>query len=275
MAGLLLFSHQATADTLIATREQPMFEVAHTVDIKIADGVATYTVRRMFSNPGTVADQVELDIGLPYGAAATGLRIKANDRWYDGVLMEREAAARLFQEMTGYGQHQPKDPALLSWMCTDKLSLQVRNRSMASGCCARDAHRHGQPDVGRQPHRDPDRRQAYRSRYAGRAAPTVASALGRQQTYASAEVTLELPHTYKSDLHVDLLTPTGERIAVHAGSDRTTKQSTDTPLFVSLRSSAGRSSPSIRGTITWTTVSGERLGSSSRVPPCSRALASA
>lgn len=96
VAGLLLVSQLARADLLLATREQPLFEVAHTVDIKIADGVATYTVRRMFSNPGTVADQVELEIGLPYGAAATGLRIKANDRWYDGVLMEREAAARLY-----------------------------------------------------------------------------------------------------------------------------------------------------------------------------------
>ena len=80
-----------------------MVEVAHAVEIRIADGVATYTVRRTFSNPGTVADQVELDIDLPYGAAATGLRIRAADRWYDGELMERDTAAARYQEMTGFG----------------------------------------------------------------------------------------------------------------------------------------------------------------------------
>jgi subtilisin-like proprotein convertase family protein len=115
----------ASADTLRATRSQPMLEVSHTVDIKISEGVATYTVRRMFSNPGKVADQVELDVNLPYGAAATGLRIKANDRWYDGVLMEREKAEALYREMTGFGEAQAKDPALLSWRWADTLSLQV------------------------------------------------------------------------------------------------------------------------------------------------------
>jgi subtilisin-like proprotein convertase family protein len=124
-AGIALGTTTAHADVLRASREQPMFEVSHAVDIRIADGVATYTVRRMFSNPGTVADQVVLELGLPYGAAATGLRIRAADRWYDGVLMERDQAAALYHEMTGFGAHAPKDPALLAWMWADKLSLQV------------------------------------------------------------------------------------------------------------------------------------------------------
>lgn len=121
----LLVTGTSVADVLHATRAQPMVEVAHTVDITVADGVATYRVRRMFSNPGTVADQVELELGLPYGAAATGLRIRAAERWYDGVLMERDKAAALYREMTGFGSHAAKDPALLAWMWADKLSLQV------------------------------------------------------------------------------------------------------------------------------------------------------
>ena len=103
----------------------PLVETSHTVDIKIENGVATYTVRRMFKNPGDLAEQVELQLGLPYGAAATGLRIKANSTWYTGVLMEREAAAKLYEEMTGVGQFKPKDPALLAWMWADTLSLQI------------------------------------------------------------------------------------------------------------------------------------------------------
>lgn len=125
IALLAPLAPHTSADTLHATRRMPMFEASHTVDIAIKDGVATYTVRRMFSNPGTMADQVELRIDLPYGAAATGLRIRANDRWYDGVLLEATKAEALYREMTGFGSALAKDPALLAWMWADKLSLQV------------------------------------------------------------------------------------------------------------------------------------------------------
>ena len=125
LAPVATLATDTHADTLRATRRMPMFEASHTVDIKIADGVATYTVRRMFSNPGMRADQVELRLDLPYGAAATGLRIRANDKWYDGVLMERDKAAALYREMTGFGSAATKDPALLAWLWADKLSLQV------------------------------------------------------------------------------------------------------------------------------------------------------
>jgi subtilisin-like proprotein convertase family protein len=277
VAGLLLFHSVATADTLTATRDQPMFEAAHTVDIKIANGVATYTVRRMFSNPGTVADQVELELGLPYGAAATGLRIKAGERWYDGVLMEREAAAALYREMTGFGQHAPKDPALLAWMWADKLSLQMfpvmpgtvstveytltaptryeggryfvsypRTATPEPSAGARlltlampvvtvhpawgdgrtailiDGKRvgRGTPIVLLPPVRQPWEDQVDASPDASYVSSTIeiAPESRTEQTYATATVTLELPHTYKSDLRVDLLTPNGERIAVHEGA---------------------------------------------------------
>ena len=278
VAGLLLLSNLATADTLIATREQPMFEAAHTVDIKISDGVATYTVRRMFSNPGKVADQVELEIGLPYGAAATGLRIKAGERWYDGVLMEREAAARLYKEMTGFGEHAPKDPALLAWMWADKLSLQVfpvmpgtvstveytltaptryeggryyvsypRTATPEGG---EDAARllslampivtvnptwgdgrtaimidgkrvaRGTPVVLLPPVRQPWEDVVNTSANASYVSSTIEinPEVRTQQMYDEAIVMLELPHTYKSDLRVDLLSPGGEVIHVHEGS---------------------------------------------------------
>src|SRR3954468_7473272 len=105
----------ARGDVLHATREQPLFEVSHTVDIRIANGVATYKVRRQFANPGKIADQAGLAIDLPYGAAATGLRIRAHDVWYDAELMERAKAAALYHELTGLGAYAPKDPALLQW----------------------------------------------------------------------------------------------------------------------------------------------------------------
>ena len=125
LAPLAPLTSTTYADNVRATRRMPMFEASHTVAIAIKDGVATYTVRRMFSIPGTTADQVELQLDLPYGAAATGLRIRANDKWYDGVLMERDKAAALYREMTGFGSAAAKDPALLAWLWADKLSLQI------------------------------------------------------------------------------------------------------------------------------------------------------
>lgn len=278
--AVVLSSSTAGADTLSATRAQPMFEASHTVDIKIADGVATYTVRRMFSNPGTIADQVELRLDLPYGAAATGLRIRANNRWYDGVLMEREAAEALYREMTGFGSAQPKDPALLAWSWADKLSLQVfpvmpntvstveytltaptryeggryfvsYPRVGAAGGSDDEAAPAGLPLAtpvvtvhpswgdartavivdGKRVARDtpvvllPPIRHAWEDQLdVDPSASYVASTLEvpaearTKRTFTTATLDLELAHTFKGDLRVELLTPRGERVAVHEQS---------------------------------------------------------
>lgn len=118
-------STSSRADTLLSTLQQPLRELSHTVDIAIKDGVATCTVRRVFVNDGTVVDEAGLEIDLPPGAAATGLRIRARERWYDGELLEAQEAAARYAELTGYGAHVVKDPALLQWMWSDKLYLQV------------------------------------------------------------------------------------------------------------------------------------------------------
>ena len=118
-------SAPALADELRTARDQPLAEVSHTVEIWLDHGTATYRVRRQFANRGKVADEAGLAIDLPYGAAATGLRIRAHTRWYDGELMERGKAAELYQSLTGHGAFAPKDPALLQWLWADKLYLQV------------------------------------------------------------------------------------------------------------------------------------------------------
>src|SRR5439155_1294046 len=127
LAPLLLAASlsPALADTLDTARGQPLREVSHTVDIRVADGLATYRVRRVFANAGTVADEASLDIDLPFGGGVTGLRIRARDTWYDGDLMEATAAAKLYQELTGFGPFRAKDPALLQWVWPDKVHLQV------------------------------------------------------------------------------------------------------------------------------------------------------
>jgi hypothetical protein len=109
----------ARADELRTAREQPVVEVSHTVEIWLDHGTATYRVRRQFANAGKVADEAGLAIDLPYGGAATGLRIRAHEKWYEGDLMERGKAAAIYQELTGLGAYAPKDPALLQWLWAD------------------------------------------------------------------------------------------------------------------------------------------------------------
>ncbi len=276
LVALVALLSTAHADTLSATRSMPLVETSHTVDIKIENGIATYTVRRMFKNPGEVAEQVELQLGLPYGAAATGLRIKAKGTWYSGVLMEREAAARLYEEMTGIGQFKPKDPALLAWMWADTLSLQVfpvmpgttstveytltaptryaggryfvsyprvaklgteDTSSLPLATPVVNVH-FGWGDArskitidGREVKRDtavrlePPAHQDWEdvveiSPSASYVASTlvIPSSSHTDKAFASAKLSIDLRHTYKSDLRVQLLTPQNQIITVHDGT---------------------------------------------------------
>lgn len=121
----LLLSGPALGDVLTATLGQPLREVSHAVSVRIEDGVARYVVQRAFANEGTIADEAMLEIDLPYGAAVTGLRIRARHRWYTGDLLEAEKAAALYQELTGRGAWAPKDPALLQWVWPGTVMLQV------------------------------------------------------------------------------------------------------------------------------------------------------
>jgi hypothetical protein len=272
-----------SADSLQSTRAQPLVEVAHTVDISIADGVATYRVRRQFSNPGKVADEAGLAIDLPAGAAATGLRIRAKDRWYDGVLMEREKAAALYQELTGLGSFAAKDPALLQWLWADKLYLQVFPifpggvstveytltvpTRYASGryfisypridAAATDTRPLATPTIVIRPAWGdattkisidnravapetpvvlvPPPREAWHEKIeAEPSASYVASTLevpesaATKQPITKAKLTLDIAHTYQGDLRVELLTPKGQRIAIHENAGGTKNAIKDT-----------------------------------------------
>lgn len=90
--GLALFPRAAAGDELAATRKQPLVEVSHAVNLRIERGTAVYVVRRTFANPSGRADEAHLNIDLPMGAAVTGLRIRARDRWHDADLLEAAEA---------------------------------------------------------------------------------------------------------------------------------------------------------------------------------------
>lgn len=274
IGAVLVLAGSGRADILRATLEQPMFEVSHTVDVRIEDGVATYKVKRQFANPGKMADEARLEIDLPTGAAATGLRIRAKDRWYDGELMERDKAAKLYQELTGFGAAQPKDPALLAWMWADKLSLQVFpvmpgqvstveytltvptryaggrywvSYPRTAAAPSTDAGERGLPLAtpivnihpgwgnaltsitvdGKRVAPDtavvlnPPVRQAWEDAVdASNAASYVASAIEippskrSNELFSTAKVVMKISHTYKSDVKVELLAPSGEHVTL-------------------------------------------------------------
>ena len=129
VAAALVRPAAATADDVSATRYS-LEERAHTVDVRIDRGSAVLVVRRTIENLGPRSDQATFHLHLPEGAVATGLRslgaMKNGDHvWFDGELMEAEAAARKYRELTGIGGYYPKDPALLSWRSHGYLALQV------------------------------------------------------------------------------------------------------------------------------------------------------
>jgi len=104
-------------------------ERQHRVELTIGPGHATLVVQRTVENLGRRHDQADWQIFLPPTAVATLLRtrgvVDGAPRWFVGELMEAEAAAAKYHELTGIGGYYPKDPALLSWRSQGHLALQV------------------------------------------------------------------------------------------------------------------------------------------------------
>jgi hypothetical protein len=127
--ALLSSSGSASADTIEATRYE-ILERSHVVDVKVDRGFATLVVQRKVANSGPKSDQATFRLSIPDTAVATRLRTagmtsKGETVWFEGELMEAEAAAKKYEELTGIGGYYPKDPALLSWRAQGSLALQV------------------------------------------------------------------------------------------------------------------------------------------------------
>lgn len=121
----LLYSPFAQADWLDSTLGQPVHEASHHVTLSLNEGVATYKVQRTFANAGEIPDEAVILVNLPEGAVASGLRIRAGQTWHEGELLGREVAAQRYEELTGMGVADLRDPALLAWSSYDSLELRV------------------------------------------------------------------------------------------------------------------------------------------------------
>lgn len=129
LTGLTLAPTIASADSFHATRSEKLVEKSHRIDIQLGHGYADLRVRRTVHNGGPRHDQAMFYIDMPNGAVAVGLRtlgeMNGKPHWFAGELMEAEAAAARYRELTGIGGYYPKDPALLSWRTQSRLALQV------------------------------------------------------------------------------------------------------------------------------------------------------
>lgn len=129
LATVLVPGVALAADSIEATRYE-IVERSHVVDLRVDRGVATLVVQRTVANTGPMSDQATFHLGIPDSSVATRLRTagvnaKGEGVWFEGELMEAEAAAKKYQELTGIGGFYPKDPALLSWRHHGELALQV------------------------------------------------------------------------------------------------------------------------------------------------------
>jgi hypothetical protein len=254
LSGIVL-SGVAFADTLSATLGEPLKESAHQVAISVEGGVAYYKVQRVFANGGGRADEASLDIDLPASGGVTGLRIKARDTWYDGDLMEAGEAARLYEKLTGFGPFPAKDPALLQWVWPDKVHLQVfpvLPKSLSTveyTLTVPTQYRHGRYHLSYPRDAGPglaaasfsvDRTARFDGQEiaAGRrftlpppaeekpweggvardphASYVFSSLLVKNGgVIGNASLDLDLQHTYRGDLRVELVTPLGQSIVIH------------------------------------------------------------
>ena len=128
-AAAFTLAQHAGADQVSSLRSERLVETKHRVDLKLARGHATLVVERTVFNGGPRHDEATFWIDVPEGAVATGLKtlgqLHGKPTWFDGELMEAEAAAAKYRELTGIGGYYPKDPALLSWRHQGLLALQV------------------------------------------------------------------------------------------------------------------------------------------------------
>ncbi|MCA9646175.1 MAG: VWA domain-containing protein [Polyangiaceae bacterium] len=127
--AVCLAAPSAAADEMQGLRSDALVERDNSVSVTLDRGFAKLVVERSVFNGGERHDQATFWINLPNSAVATGLRtlgsLNGKPHWFAGDLMEAEAAAAKYQELTGVGGYYPKDPALLSWRQQDYLALQV------------------------------------------------------------------------------------------------------------------------------------------------------
>lgn len=131
-AALLLlgFGPEALAqqDELVYSQFTPA-EVRHRVQVVVDRGYAKLAVERTFYNPGDKSDRAIWQLALPEGGVATALRtlgtLNGQPHWFNGELMDSEAADVAFRAPTGSLGQGPSDRVKLDSWDRNGLMLQA------------------------------------------------------------------------------------------------------------------------------------------------------
>lgn len=100
VAAALCAAPAGRAGTIRGTWGGRFAETAHELDVRIEDGVAHYRVRRTLRNLGHLTDGIDVELALPHGASATGLRMLAGGRWHDARLLDAADAQARYDALT-------------------------------------------------------------------------------------------------------------------------------------------------------------------------------
>lgn len=98
----------------------PLGLKSHRVDIQVTAGVAIATVEQVWRNDGARPLEATYFFPVPRGGAVVGFELEINGKMQKGELLEREKAARIYQDIVS----RMVDPGLVEWM--DKDLFQVR-----------------------------------------------------------------------------------------------------------------------------------------------------
>ncbi len=128
--ALLPSTVEAGGDAVFGNRGGELLtEREHEIELTFARGHAELRVTRTVHNGIERHDEAQFWLAIPEGSVATRLRslgeLNGKPKWFEAELLEAEAAAARYRELTGLGGYYPKDPALLSWRSPTDLALQV------------------------------------------------------------------------------------------------------------------------------------------------------
>ena len=118
------FPNAALCDMLSTGHNDRIQEISHRVRLRFRDGIVFATVRRSFANFGDHTTDIALNIELPNGAVATGLRYKANNKWRVAKLKSSETAKRQYNPNPD-DTPRTGEAILMEWGPVDSLNLYL------------------------------------------------------------------------------------------------------------------------------------------------------
>ncbi|MCU0728025.1 MAG: hypothetical protein MUE73_19925, partial [Planctomycetes bacterium] len=120
---LLLSAAGVSAAGLLVPRGggEPIAVRSHRVVAVVEDGLARTMLRQTFVNPGSQPLEAVYVFPLPEGAALTSVAMETGGRRFEGLLVERKQARRIYDDIV----RARRDPALVEQVGRDTFRLSV------------------------------------------------------------------------------------------------------------------------------------------------------